>query len=296
MTIHTKQRQQCVVADLYVHEWPGDGPTVLALPGLASSGIVWEALAARLADARVLSLDLRGRGRSNLVTGSPGLRSHARDVARVAEVLDLRDVVLVGHSMGAYLAPLVAEEVRGRVSRLVLVDGGVPAALPFFMKPALTSLAWRRNLRKAGRDWPDAATFANVAFGKALGRRKDLLPLLTRWMEYELDGRPGSLRPRLAVEHAVADAVDTFHGADVASALDSLTVPAHLVAAEHLSGDGGRPFLTDAVLARWRGRQPLLTTERVSGSNHVTVVFSAEVAAAVEASPRGAAHDRNTGF
>jgi pimeloyl-ACP methyl ester carboxylesterase len=274
MPITMREHRQSTVAGLHVHEWPAAGSTVLALPGLGSSGIVWNQLAEQIPDMRVVSPDLRGRGLSSSVAGPSGLRHHAADVAAILEKLDLTDVIVVGHSMGAYLAPVVAEQAPSRAARLVLVDGGVPATLPFFMKEPVTRLTWKLAMRKARRDWPDAETFTQKMFSKQVGSRTDLLPVITQWMEYELEGPLGARRPRLSTSHAVGDAVDVFHGPDVRTALENLHVPAHLIAADHREGDAGKPFLSDSALEAWERRLPLLTTERVPDTNHATVVFS----------------------
>jgi pimeloyl-ACP methyl ester carboxylesterase len=270
------------VAGLHVRIWPGSGPVVLGLPGLGSSGRSWSPLADALPSARVVAPDLRGRGGSAEVRGPSGLRAHARDVARLADELDLRDIVVAGHSMGAYLAPVAAEELGERVDRLVLVDGGLPPTLPFFLRhPAIVRLVFRTQVRRTQRAYPDVETFVRRAAGHALDSRPDLLPAVIEMMRDELDGPPGALRPRLDAEHVVADAVDSFCGGDVEPALDGLRVPAHVLAATGQKKDGGRPFLSDAVLAEWTRRQPLLTAERVT-ANHVTIMFAPELAKAVQ--------------
>jgi lipase len=48
---------------------------------------------------------------------APGLSGHADDVVRLADELGLDGVVLVGHSMGAFLAPLVAARLGPRVRK-----------------------------------------------------------------------------------------------------------------------------------------------------------------------------------
>lgn len=278
MTNLTRARAECLVDGLYVHEWAGGAPTVLGLSGLGSSGIVWDHLAEALPGARVVSPDLRGRGRT-AGSGEPGLRGHARDVARVAAALDLRDVVVVGHSMGAYLAPLVAQELGDRVQRLVLVDGGVPPKLPPLMRPGLTRVAFGSQLRRIDREWADAQTCVRKRFAKDV--TPEIEPAVVRWLEYELQGEPGRLRPALDRPLVVADAVDTLHSRQVVPALESLTVPAHVVAAQHKHGRRGAPFLSDAVLADAERRFPTVTTQRVADTNHVTVVFAEAVREAV---------------
>jgi lipase len=264
------------VAGLHVTEWRGGGPTVLCLPGLGSSGRVWTGLATALPEARVLAPDLRGRGGSSGMGGPTGLRAHARDAAALVEELDLHDVVLVGHSMGAFLAPVAAKELGDRVARLVLVDGGVPPRLPFFMGPGLTGRVFRRDLQRLNRAWPDARAFTVAAAGKALRGHPELLDEIALWAAHDLAGPAGAQRPRLDLDRCVADAVDTFFGSDVVPALEALRVPAHLLTASSGKHDRARPFLPDRVVQEWTARLPLLTAERVD-ANHLTILFSREL-------------------
>lgn len=267
-------------AGLHVREWPGRALTVLVLPGLTSTGTAFRPLARALPEARVLAPDLRGRGASSGLPGPAGLRAHARDAARIMTELDLRDVVLVGHSMGAYLAPVVAQEVPDRVSRLVLLDGGLPPALPFFMGPRLTRTVFRRDLRKLERAWPDVDAFVQKVAGPALRSRPDLIQEVGSLLVEDLAGPAGALRPRLDAPRAVDDAVDTFFGDDVVPALETLTVPAHLIAAAHGKHDDAKAFLSEKVVQEWTSRLRLLTAERVD-ANHLTILFSPQVARAV---------------
>ena len=74
-------------------------------------------------DYRVLSLDLRGHGDSEWAD-PPRYTFHeyAADVDAFAKALDLRDFVLIGHSMGGMVSLLYTATYPGRVSRLVVVD------------------------------------------------------------------------------------------------------------------------------------------------------------------------------
>jgi pimeloyl-ACP methyl ester carboxylesterase len=71
----------------------------------------------------VRSLDLRGHGDSAWAEQHTyGFQTYARDLHAVVEKLDLRDFVLVGHSMGGMVSLLYAATFPGRVGRLVVVD------------------------------------------------------------------------------------------------------------------------------------------------------------------------------
>ena len=76
-------------------------------------------------DYRVVLFDYVGSGRSDLSAYDPEryatLDGYARDVLDVVHALNLRDVVLVGHSVSGMVAVLAANREPGRFSRLVLI-------------------------------------------------------------------------------------------------------------------------------------------------------------------------------
>ena len=113
-------RIRCLVA--------GDpaAPAMVFLHGLGEQAAGWEPVADRLAGAfRVIALDLRGHGASD----RPGVYSYELmrdDVVGVLDALELREVVLVGHSMGGVVAYLVALARPQQVARLVVEDAPMP--------------------------------------------------------------------------------------------------------------------------------------------------------------------------
>jgi len=269
------------VAGLSVVEWPGGAPNVVALAGLSGTAWAWAPVAEAVPEARLVAIDLRGRGRSSGLTGPTGLRAHARDVASVVRELGLTDVVVVGHSMGAFLAPVVAQELGAGVARIVCVDGGIRPKFPFFLGPRLTRLTFKRQLGKIDKTYPTVEAFAERSrLGTALAGHPELMPMAMRMLEHELGGKPGSLRPRLDVPRAVSDAVDTFFGPDVPAAVDALRVPADVLLAEHRMKPKDKPFIADAAAGEWVARQPLLRVHRLPG-NHVTIMFRPELVSAI---------------
>lgn len=127
------------------HGRTGDAPVVL-LHGMASGRRTWDVLARELAGRGHLSyaLDQRGHGGSSR-TGRYPLASFRDDVLAFLDLLGLDRVDLVGHSLGAYVATLVARQAPERVRRLVLEECPLPPRDPADVLPDAksTSLPWR---------------------------------------------------------------------------------------------------------------------------------------------------------
>jgi alpha-beta hydrolase superfamily lysophospholipase len=70
-------------------------------------------------DFHIRALDFRGHGDSQWMTPPDyTYERHAADLAEVAEKLDLRDFVLIGHSMGGLVSLLYAATYPGRTRAL----------------------------------------------------------------------------------------------------------------------------------------------------------------------------------
>ncbi len=91
--------------------WPGRGAPVVALHGLTASHMNFVGIAERLAGRCALfALDLRGRGDSDKPEGPYGFVQHARDVAAAMRAMGLGPSIVVGHSMGAFVATALAAQ------------------------------------------------------------------------------------------------------------------------------------------------------------------------------------------
>jgi pimeloyl-ACP methyl ester carboxylesterase len=128
----------------------GSGRPVVLLHGHGADLRIFAPLAARLAAAgrRVIAVDHRGFGRSSAVPPRFGFGGLVNDVATTLEFLDVRDSVVVGHSMGGAVALGLAIErpdlVAERVAALVVVNSSArgPADRPM-TRAKVAVLDWR---------------------------------------------------------------------------------------------------------------------------------------------------------
>lgn len=103
--------------------------TVVLAHGILSSIQTWNHVGPELVARgfRVITFDQRGHGRSTLGTDGSSTTAMAGDYRAVLEHFDVQSGVLVGHSMGAYLAAMFCVEhadfARSRLAGLVLVSG-----------------------------------------------------------------------------------------------------------------------------------------------------------------------------
>ena len=67
---------------------------------------------------------MRGHGDSERPPPGIGIDDLADDVMRLMDAMQIAKAVIVGHSMGSFVARKVYELAPGRVSRLVLVGAG----------------------------------------------------------------------------------------------------------------------------------------------------------------------------
>lgn len=194
--------------DLRLHhlEYGEGAPAVLVLPGITSPAITWEFVAESLAtDARVIVLDIRGRGLSDTPDTGYALSDYASDAVAVIQALGLERPVVLGHSMGARIAVALAAAAPQLVGPLIVVD---PPLTGPGRAPYPTPLdSFRQQLQEAY-----AGTTA-----------EDVLRFYPRWDRREAQIRAEWL-PTCA-EHAVVQTWEHFHDEDFFALWASLPPP-----------------------------------------------------------------------
>ena len=265
---------------------PADGRPLLAIHGVTSSHLAWQFLADELVPRgyTLWAPDLRGRGDSRSVGGPYGMAVHADDLAALLDFLGLQQVDVIGHSMGAFVAVALQHRHPSRVGRLLLLDGGIPLALPagmtvetvmpLILGPALTRLAMEfSNLDEYRAFWQRNPAFAQRGWGEEMDR----------YLAHDLRGEPGHLRPATDPEAVTADSADLWGGNLVSEALQALSVDVPLLRAERGLQNEPQALYPEATLPTVAAAYPRVRVQTILDTNHYDLVMSVEGAALVAA-------------
>jgi non-heme chloroperoxidase len=170
---------------------------------------------------RVVAHDRRGHGRSAQVSDGHDMDHYAADAFAVAEHLDLRDAVHIGHSTGGgEVARYVARhgQPAGRVAKAVLVSAVPPIMVKTAAYPGGLPIEVFDGFRKALSD-NRAQFFLDVPTGPFYGfNRPDAVVhqgVITNWWR---QGMMGSAK-------AHHDGIKAFSETDQTEDLKAITVP-----------------------------------------------------------------------
>lgn len=137
--------------ELFYKDW-GKGQPIVFHHGWPLSSDDWDNQMLFFADLgfRVVAFDRRGHGRSSQVADGHDMDHYAADTAAVAEHLDLRDAIHVGHSTGGgVVARYVAKHGSGRVAKAVLISAIPPIMVKSAKNPGGTPIEVFDGLRRS---------------------------------------------------------------------------------------------------------------------------------------------------
>lgn len=122
-TVTLQRASGPVVVDVWPAQSPNGSPPVLLIHGWGGSGSYWQETARRLAKTvKVVVPDLPGTGRSQPVRSPQNMFDQVATLKFIVEALNLEQVQIVGHSMGAAMTLLLSGQIPERVERLVLTS------------------------------------------------------------------------------------------------------------------------------------------------------------------------------
>jgi pimeloyl-ACP methyl ester carboxylesterase len=269
-------------AGLAYGEWPGerDQWPIVGVHGIASNHRAFLDLAPQLAPHRVVAHDLRGRGRSR--RDEPfGVAQHAADLLALCDALELDQPLVVGHSLGAYVAVEAAAAAPGRFAAIVMLDGGVwpPWQVPqemidFLLAPSIGRLE---------------LTFASldeyVAYWESSVLRLPDTPQRRSQLARDLRTDGEGYRPATDTAVFRRDSLDLLRHPQRNRLLAKVDVPLLLVRAGlGMTGDPSSSLVPDVSVGDARRHDPGLPVLDLPGVNHYELLdqpAAASVATAV---------------
>lgn len=287
----TREAQGYVAGDgvqLAFGYWPGCGAPLVALHGLTASHVTFAGVAERLAGRRaLLALDLRGRGRSDKPAGPYGMAQHAADVAAAMRAMGLGASVIIGHSMGGFVATALASQAPELVAALILIDGGYAlsmaapgSAQSVDVQGLDAALALRVNQLR--QTYPSREAY------RQFWRTQPHFPpdVWNSWIEafldyevdyeidvYEIDGEPPAVRPRASEEGVRADIMEGLDRERIIARCQGLSVPVLMLRAPAGFVRGTPPLFPDAVMEQMRACIPQMEDHLIPDSTHYTMLL-----------------------
>jgi lipase len=261
----------------------GSGPDpVICLHGITAQHRAFNAFARHLGPSRVVvGVDLRGRGDSAKPDSGYGLEAHAGDVIRVLDHLGLQRAVIVGHSMGGFIALETALSYPERVRSLALLDGGWPRVevSPEEMseeqeqEAAAVQEGLQRAFRRLDMTFESPEDYLNFWFPDRGLTLEDLPPDLADYYLYDLEEVEGGYRPKASRTAAEVDSPSVSSTSPTAEEMRNVTCPVALVRASEGFFPGSDPVISDETRDAMAEVLDLRSEILVEGATHYTMLW-----------------------
>ena len=254
--------------EIQIAQWEGEEKAIMCIHGITANCRCWDVIADTLSPShRVLAMDLRGRGLSEAPSTGYSMEHHCRDISAILDDLGLERIVLMGHSLGAFISVVFGAEYPERVDRIILVDGGGKLSDDQMVK---VFAGIKPSLDRLGKVFPSFEAYLDL-MKKA--------PFLKNWSEalevyyrYEIEETPGGVRTNINPVHVDEERVN-LGKVDISRFYGEISCPVLILRA------------TEGMLARDDVLLPEDVTQRmvrdianasrfdVRGTNHYSIIF-----------------------
>ena len=255
-------------------EWGApEAPPLVALHGWLDNAASFATLAPRLAaHYRVIALELPGHGHSDHLPGGASYHylDHVRAVLDALDVLALPRCALLGHSLGAGIASLVAAAAPDRIERLWLIEGLGPlgddgSRTLARYREALAAPAARSPSLRLFRSIDEAARARTLASGLPAAQAR---PIIERGLREAGGGWQWRSDPRLARPSAIRLAE-----AQIRALLRGIEAPTALLLATPET-----PYLPATMMRERAACVPEIAVDTLAGHHHLQLEHPQAVA------------------
>lgn len=255
---------------------PEGGKPLLAIHGVTSSHLAWQFFADEMTKRgyTIYAPDLRGRGDSSAVGAPYGMATHAEDLIALLDFLNLKQVDVIGHSMGGFVAVALTKLFPERVARLILVDGGIPLTLPSGLTvEQIMPMVLGPALERLNMTFPDLDAYrkfwsVHPALGRGWNEEWD------RYIAHDLRGEPGAFHPATAGEAVARDSEDLWGGNLVEDGLTNLDRDVVMIRAERGLQNEPLPLYPEPLIPLLTAKYPRVSIVTIPDTNHYDIMMS----------------------
>ena len=254
--------------EIQIAQWEGGKKAILCIHGITANCRCWDVIANALSPSYgVLAMDLRGRGLSGAPSTGYSMEHHCRDILAVLDNLGLERVVLMGHSLGAFISVVFGAKYPERIDRIILVDGGGKLSKDQMVK---VFAGIKPSLDRLGQVFPSFEAYLDLR--KKAPFLKNWSQALETYYQYEVEEVSDGVRTNINPAHIEEERVN-LGKVDISRFYGEISRPVLVLRA------------TEGMLARDDVLLPEDVTQRmvreiansrhvdVTGTNHYSIVF-----------------------
>lgn len=248
--------------------WPGKGRQVLCIHGLTANCRAFDRLAHGLTPAHtVVAVDLRGRGLSEKPATGYAIDRHVADIRCLMQSLGMDRVVLMGHSLGAYIALAAAAAYPERVSGLILLDGGAPLSADRWDH---VEAAIQPSIDRLGRIFPSFADY--TAPLKQVPFLQPWTAYMDAYYTYDTESLPEGVRARTPPE-PVREEIANVRRAEAAVWYRRIRCPVLILRAPNGLISPEDLLLPEPAVDQMQRALPHAHRVDIPAANHFSIIF-----------------------
>ncbi|MBE9522487.1 MAG: alpha/beta hydrolase [Proteobacteria bacterium] len=254
--------------EIQLAQWEGEEKAILCIHGITANCRCWDVIADALSPShRVLAMDLRGRGLSGAPSTGYSMEHHCRDILAVLNDLGLEQVVLMGHSLGAFISLIFGAKYPERVDRIILVDGGGKLSEDQLVK---VFAGIKPSLDRLGKVLPSFEAYLDLM--KEAPFLKNWSQALETYYQYEVEEVAGGVRTRINPVHIEEERIN-LGKVDISQFYGQISCPVLILRATEGMLAWDDLLLPEDVTERMVREIANATRVDVDGTNHYTIVF-----------------------
>jgi len=248
--------------------WEGKGKQILCVHGITANSRFWDCLASALSPHhKVIAMDLRGRGLSDKPPTGYSIENHCKDIVALMNDQDLKQPVLMGHSLGAFISLVFAAQNPEKIDRLILVDGGGKLSKAQMAK---VFAGIKPSLDRLGKVFPSFKAYLSQM--KQAPYLKPWNSYMETYFRYEVEKVKRGVRSRVHPKH-IEEEAKNLGKVDSREFYKKVKVPTLILRATKGMLAEDDLLLPEDVVERMAREIPNARRVDVQGANHFSILF-----------------------